>query len=149
MELLQEFRISSELFSEQRALLWTELERLSPVDPIEILQNRTRILARLVLWILPTDGTSLQIIRLVDILVRREEIVHDDKVDFSAMRELDTMKAIKPGKKRVGIVLHVLVVLFEDRAEELVLRVMDGLDDEAVVSGEVEEGAGFTGRAKL
>ena len=49
----------------------------------------------------------------------------------------------------MGIVLHVLIVLLQDPTEELVLVVVDRLDDEAVVAREVEERAGFTGRAEL
>ena len=47
------------------------------------------------------------------------------------------------------VALDVRVVLGEDAAEEFVLGVVDGLDDEAVVAREVEERAGLAGRAEL
>lgn len=71
--------------------------------------------------------------------MRREEIVHDDKVDLLAARELDAVEAVEAGEESVGVLLDVLVVLLEDAPEELVLRVANRLDNEPVVAGEVEE----------
>lgn len=85
----------------------------------------------------------------MDVAVRREEVVHDDKVDLLAVRELDAVEAVESREERVRIVLDVLVVLLEDAPEELVLRVPDRLDDEAVVAREVEERARLAGRAEL
>ena len=47
------------------------------------------------------------------------------------------------------IALDVRMILGKDAAEELVLGVVDGLDDEAVVARKVEERAGLAGRAEL
>ena len=47
----------------------------------------------------------------------------------------------------MGILLDVVVVLFEDSEEEFVLAVSNRLDDEAIVARKVEEGAGFSGGA--
>lgn len=47
------------------------------------------------------------------------------------------------------VVLHMYMIVLEDRADELVFRVVDGLDDEPVVAREVEEGAGFSGGAEF
>ena len=49
----------------------------------------------------------------------------------------------------MGIALHVLVVLLQYPSEELVFRVVDRLDDEAVVAREVEERARLSGRAEF
>lgn len=79
----------------------------------------------------------------------REEVVHDDEMDFFAARELDAMETVEATDEGMWVIHDVLVVLFEDLAEELVLGVGDGLDDEAVVSGKVEEGARLAGRSQL
>ena len=42
-----------------------------------------------------------------------------------------------------------LIVVLEYPAEVFMFGVVDGLDDEAVVAREVEEGAGLAGRAEL
>ena len=47
------------------------------------------------------------------------------------------------------VALDVCMILGEDAAEELVLGVVDGLDDEAVVAREVKKRAGLAGRAEL
>ena len=75
----------------------------------------------------------------MDIFVSREEIVHDDEMDFATTGELDAMETVKSGKEGVGVTLHVVVIALEYGAKEFVLRVMDCLDDEAIVAGKVEE----------
>ena len=47
------------------------------------------------------------------------------------------------------VVPHVRVVRLQDVSEELVLRVVYGLDDKPVVAREVEKRAGLPGRAEL
>lgn len=59
------------------------------------------------------------------------------------------MQTVEARKEGMGVVDDVLVIVFEDRPEEFVFRVGDGFDDEAIVAGKVEEGAGFAGRAEL
>jgi hypothetical protein len=83
----------------------------------------------------------------VDVPVRGEEVVHDNKVDLAAAWELYSVKAVESRKQRVRVVFHVVVVVFENREQELVFRVVDGFNDEAIVSGKVKEGAGFAGRS--
>jgi hypothetical protein len=41
------------------------------------------------------------------------------------------------------VVLDVRIILFEDLEQEFMFRVPDGLDNESVVAGEVEERARF------
>jgi hypothetical protein len=81
--------------------------------------------------------------------MRGEEVVHDDKVDLAPSRQLDTVKSVEAGEQRVRVALDVLVIILEDRPEELVLRMRDGLDDESIVTGEVKEGARLSRRPKL
>ena len=50
------------------------------------------------------------------------------------------MQTIKAGEKGMWVRTHVLVILFQDPPQEFVFGVVDGLDDETVVSREVEEG---------
>ena len=85
----------------------------------------------------------------MDILVRGEKVVHDHEMDLTTMRELHAMEAVKAGDKSVRVVLHVLVVLLEDRPQELMLRVVDRLNDEPVVAREVKERSRLARRAKF
>jgi hypothetical protein len=85
----------------------------------------------------------------VNVAMRREEVVHDNEVNLLPMRQLDAMQSVKPRDERMRVLLDVLVVVLEDGAEELVLAVPDGLDDEAVVAGEVEERAALAGGAEF
>jgi hypothetical protein len=64
----------------------------------------------------------------------QEQVIHDHEMDLLP-------QPIETQQQCVWIVLHMLVVVFQDGEEEFVLRVPDGFDDEAVVVGEVEEGA--------
>lgn len=57
------------------------------------------------------------------------------------------MEAIKLGKQRVRIFLHMVVVVLQYLPKKLVLGVMDGLDDVLVVAGEIEEATALAGRA--
>ena len=148
-QLLQQLRIPPELLCEQSAFLRAQLERLAAVDPVEVLQYRTRVLRRTLLRVLTADGRALEIVRLVDVLVRGEEVVHDHEVDFASVGKLDAVEAVEARDERVWIVLHMLVVLLQDLPQVLVLGMMDGLDDEAVVAREVEERSRLARRAKL
>jgi hypothetical protein len=47
------------------------------------------------------------------------------------------------------IALHMCVIVSQDMEEEFMLRMVDSLDDETVVSREVEEGSRFTGRTQF
>lgn len=85
----------------------------------------------------------------MNVTMRGEEVVHDDKVNLLPVRKLDAMQAVKARDECVRVLLDVLVVILEDRPEELVLAVSDRLDDEAVVAREVEEGTALAGRAEL
>ena len=64
----------------------------------------------------------------------QEQVIHDHEMDLLP-------QPIEMRQQCVQIVLHMLVVVFQDGEEEFVLQVLDGFDDEAVVIGEVEEGA--------
>ena len=85
----------------------------------------------------------------MDVTVWREEVVHDDEVDLAPVRELHAVQAVEAREQRVRVRLHVLVVLLEDPPQELVLRVVDRFDDEAVVAREVEERARLSRRAEF
>ena len=86
--MLEQLRVAPDLLRQQRPLLRPELETLPAVDPIEVLEYRTRVLTCSLLRVLAPDRTSLEVVRLVDVLVRREEVVHDHKVDLAPVREL-------------------------------------------------------------
>lgn len=81
--------------------------------------------------------------------MRREEVVHDDEMDLPPPRQLDPMQPIKPTQQRMRVLLDVLVILLQDLPKKLVFRVVDGLDDEAVVAAEIEERARLARRAEF
>jgi len=146
---LQKLRIPPQLFRQQRLFLRAKLEYIAAVDPIKVLQHSSRILHRLVLWILPAHRAPFQVVRLMHILMRREEVVHDHEMDFTSMRELHPMQAIKPAEERMRVLLHMRVVLLQDAEQKLVLRMSNGFDDETVVARKVEKRARFARRAQL
>jgi hypothetical protein len=92
---LQQLGVPAELLRQQRAFLRAKLKLLAAVDPVEILEHRAWILARPVLRVLPPDGGPLEIVRLVDVLVWREEVVHDHEMDLPTPRQLDAVKTIE------------------------------------------------------
>ena len=75
------------------------------------------------------------------ISVGRKEVVHNDEVDFAAVGQFHTVQAVEARDEGMRVFENMLVVVLEDLAKELVFRVRDGLDDEAVVAGKVEEAA--------
>lgn len=81
--------------------------------------------------------------------MRRKQVVHDDEVNFSPVRNLNSVETVKLTEKCVRILLDVGIIVSEDFAEEFVFSVMNGFDDVFVVSREIEEAARFAGRAKL
>lgn len=149
VHLFQPLGIPPQLLGEQGPLLGPDLERLVPVDPVEILHDGARIRGGLVLGVLPPDRRPLEVVRLVDIPMRREQIVHNHEMDLAPSRQLHPMQPVKAREQRVRIRLDVVVVVLQDRPQELMLVVVDRLDDEAVVAREVEEGAGFARGAEL
>lgn len=70
-------------------------------------------------------------------------------MDLPAAGQFDTMKAVEARQQCVRIALDVLVVLLEDRPEEFVFGMRDGLDDEPIIAGKVEEGTRFPRRSQL
>lgn len=55
-------------------------------------------------------------------------------MDLSSPGQLDPVQAIKSGEESMRVILDVLMIVLEDRSEIFMLRVMDRLDDEAIVS---------------
>ena len=60
---------------------------------------------------------------------------------LATMGKLDTMKTIETRQKGMWVFLDMGVISVEDLPQEFMLVVVDGLDDEPVISREVEEGA--------
>jgi hypothetical protein len=138
---LQEFHVAPQLFREQGSLLGTEFEGSTTIDPVQIFQDSLWIRFRLVLGIFSAESGTFEIISLMDIAMRGEEVVHDYKVDFAPARELDSMQAVEAGQESMRIGSNVLMIVLENRAQKLVLGVRDGLDDKAVIPREIEERA--------
>ncbi len=116
MERLEELGVAAKLLREEGTFLGTQRELLTALDPIEVLQHRPRVFTSTLLGVYPTDCAALEIVRLVDILMSREEVVHDHKVYLASMRKFDTMKAIETRKQCMRVPTHVRVVLLQYRA---------------------------------
>ena len=81
--------------------------------------------------------------------MRGEEVVHDDEMDLASMRKFDTVETIESGNEGMRVALDMFVVVLEHAAEEFMFVVVDRLDDETVIAGEVEERAGFARRTEF
>lgn len=136
---LQELHVPPQLLGQQRSLLWTKLERPPPINPILVLQNSSRVLLRLLFWVFPSESTSFQVVRLVYISMGREEVVHDHEMDLPSSGKLDSVQTIEPGEKGMRVIFDVCIIVLQDRSEEFMFGMGDGLDDESVISREVEE----------
>ena len=66
-------------------------------------------------------------------------------MDLASIGYLYAMQTVKLRKKRVGVLLHMVVVVLQYLPEELVFGVVDGLDDVLVVPGEIEKAAALAG----
>ena len=75
----------------------------------------------------------------MDVSVRREKVVHNDKMDFSAVRDLDTVQSIELREEGIGVVHDVGIIILEDFAKQLMFGVVNSLDDIFVVARKVEE----------
>jgi hypothetical protein len=144
-ESLEQLGVTFELLLEQRLLLRAKLELSTPPNPIEVLEHCPGVLSSLVFGIVSTDRGAFQVVRLVNIAVRREKVVHDEKVDFSPSRQLDSMEAVESAEEGMWVLLDVLVIVLEYLAQELVFGMVDRLDDETVVPRKVKEGTRFAG----
>lgn len=149
VDLLQQLSVPPNLLRQQGSFLRAQFQGPAAMYPIQILQHCSRVYRSPLFWVLSSDRTSLEVVRLVNITVRWEEVVHDDEVYLPAVGHLDTMETVEPRQQRVRVGLHVGMVLLQHLAQELVLAVMEGLDDEPVVSREIEERAGFAGRPQF
>ena len=118
-------------------------------QPIQILERGPWVVFELFFAKLTTNGRAFEIEGLVDVAVRREKVIHNNKVDLPAVGYLDPVQAVELGDERVWIVADVRVVVAEDFAEEFVFSVMNSLDDVFVVAREVEEAPALPGRAQL
>ena len=79
--------------------------------------------------------------------MRREKVVHDDEVNLLSIRHLHSVEAIELRQERVGIVGDMLVVIFQDLPQKLMLCVVNSLDDILVVSRKIKEATALTRRA--
>lgn len=75
MRVLEKLGVAAELLGEECSFLWPELEYPVAADPVDVLQDGARLLARLVLGVLASDRRALEVERLVDVAVRWEEVV--------------------------------------------------------------------------
>jgi hypothetical protein len=70
-------------------------------------------------------------------------------MNLAAVGYLYAMQTIKLGKKSVGVLLDVCVVVLQDLAEEFMFGVVYGFDDVFVVTGEIKEAPALSRRAEL
>ena len=146
----QPLHVFLELVKEDAGGLWAELKLARALEPVEVLEHGPA----LALWrsgvvVEAANGGALEVVDLMDVLVGREDVSHNDKVDFAALRKLDAVEAEDTAEEGVWVCEDVGVVCREDLEQHAVLRGVDGLYDEAVVGGVVEEAAALAGRPKL
>ena len=83
----QEFGIPFELFRQERPLLWPQLQSFASVDPVEVLKcDLVLFFGSFVLRVESPNSTALEVVCLVDVFVRWEQVVHDDEVDLPPSR---------------------------------------------------------------
>jgi hypothetical protein len=70
-------------------------------------------------------------------------------VNLAAIGYLYAMQTVELGKKCVGILLDMRVVVLQDLAEEFMFGVVYGFDDVFVVSREIKEAPALARRAEL
>ena len=98
MDLLQELQVNSQLFRQKCALLGTKLELSVSVDPVKIFQYCARVLSGFLFWVQSANCATLEIVCLVDIAMRRKEVVHYDKVDFPPSWKFHTVEPVETGE---------------------------------------------------
>lgn len=74
---------------------------------------------------------------------RRQEIVHRNQPYVLAIA-LVAIQAEELWQQRTGILIEVHIVARQKFLQELALLVLDGLDDELIVVGQIEYGSGRT-----
>jgi hypothetical protein len=105
----QQFHIPLGLFHKEMALLWSELQLAVAVDPVKILLSCTWVVAELLVADCTSKSRALQVIRLMDIPVRREDVAHHYKVNLASMRQLYTVQAKESAQKGMWILLNMLL----------------------------------------
>lgn len=70
-------------------------------------------------------------------------------MDLASVGYLYAMQAVKLGKKGIGVLLNVCVVVLQDFAEKFVFGVVYSFDDVLVISGEIEKASALARRAEL
>ena len=114
-----------------------------PSQPIKIFQGRSWVLLKILLSKLPPNSRSFKVKCLVDVAMWRKEVVHDNEVDFPAIRNFHPVQAIELRYQGIGVGLNMRIVLSKNFPQKLVLSVMDCLDDVLIVPREVEEASTF------
>ena len=76
----------------------------------------------------------------MNIFVGRKDIVHDDEMDLATMRKFYSVKTVESTEQGVRILDDMFVVVLQDGTETIEFGGVDGVDDESIIAGEVEEG---------
>jgi len=108
VESRQELDIPFDLLHKQMSLLGSQLQFTVPVDPVEILLSRSGVVVQLLITDRSAQGRALQIVCLVDISVRREDIAHDHKVNLAAVRQFHAMQSKETTQQRMRILFNML-----------------------------------------
>ena len=61
-----------------------------------------------------TEGGSFEIVGLVEVEVRWHEVVHDDEVDLTSVREFDAVEAVESGEEGMRVGFDVIMIVFQD-----------------------------------
>ncbi len=131
---LQQLHVAPHLRKEHLALSRAQLQVHAAPQPVKVFERGARIVGQVALREIPPYGRALQVERLVDVAMRRKQVVHHHKVSFFAVGDLDPMQAVELRQERIGIVLNVPVVVMQNAPQHLMLAVVDRLDDVLVVA---------------
>jgi len=110
LEILEELGVAAELLSKKGTLFRTELEFLAAVDPVDVLEHRPWVLTCTLLRIYTTDGATLEVVRLMNIFMGREKVVHDHEVYLAPMWKFDAVQTIEPREQCMWIFTYMRVV---------------------------------------
>lgn len=75
MVTFEELSVSPELFAKQCRFLRAELDHTLTANPVDVLHDGTLLGTSFCFGILASDGRTFEVVGLVDVAVRREEVV--------------------------------------------------------------------------
>lgn len=113
---LKEGHVALHLRHEHLLLRRSKFEMQIPAQPVQILECGPWILIQVLFPEITSYRAALQIERPMNIAVRREEVVHDDKMHLLAIRQLHPMQSVELRQQRIRVLAHMLVIILQNLA---------------------------------